>query len=118
VIDRRPGWIEMTHPGWLERSTRRDADGGVDMPKVNYDSEEVARRGEEIYERDIRSKVESVHKGKFLVIDIETGDYEIDSRAIEATHRIMARHPDGERFLIRIGFPVAHQVPTPGVILK
>lgn len=87
------------------------------MPKATHDAEEIARRAEEIYERDIRPKVESEHRGKFIVIDIESGDYEIDGKAIEATHRVMARHPDGERFLIRIGYPVAHQILTPGVIL-
>lgn len=86
------------------------------MPKVRHASEEVARRGEEIYERNIRSKVESEYHGKFIVIDVESGDCEIDSRAIEATHRVSARHPDGERFLMRIGFPVPHQILTPGVL--
>lgn len=86
------------------------------MPNVSHASEEVARRGEEIYERYIRSKVELEHRGMFIAIDVESGDYEIDSRAIEATHRVSARHPNGERFLMRIGFPVPHQILTPGVL--
>ncbi len=52
-------------------------------------------RGEEIYERDIRSKVEAEHRGTFLVIDIESGDYEIDHNALDATHRVAACHPGG-----------------------
>jgi hypothetical protein len=86
------------------------------MLKATHSGEEVARRGEEIYERDIRSKVESEHRGKFLVIDIESGDYEIDRNAFEATHRVIARHPDGERYLLRIGSPAAYHILTPGVI--
>jgi hypothetical protein len=93
-----------------------DVDGRADMPKANYDAAEVARRGEEIYECDIRSKVESEHRGKFLVIDIKSGDYEIDSKAGNATDRIEARHPDGPRYLLRIGSPAAYHILTPGVM--
>jgi hypothetical protein len=84
------------------------------MLKATHSSEEVARRGEAIYERDIRSKVESEHRDEFLVIDIESGDYEIDRNALEATHRVIARHPDGERYLLRIGSLAAYQILTPG----
>lgn len=81
------------------------------MSKPHHDAEEVVRRGEEIYEREIRSKIESDYRGQFIVIDIETGDYEIDPNVLNATHRVMARHPDGERCLLRIGSPFAHDLP-------
>lgn len=81
------------------------------MPKATYSDQEVVRRGEEIYERDIRSKVESDHRGQFIVIDIESGDYEIDRRAVIATDRVAERHPDGARCLLRIGSPVAYHLP-------
>ena len=47
------------------------------MPYTNYLPEEVESRGEKIYEQQIRHKVEPEDKGKFIVIDIETGEYEI-----------------------------------------
>ena len=48
------------------------------MPYPRYTPEEVAQRGEAIYERQIRARVEPEHMGQFVVIDIETGDYELD----------------------------------------
>jgi len=45
----------------------------VSQPR--YSKEEFARRGDEIYEHDIRPHVEAGHEGKFVVIDIETGAY-------------------------------------------
>jgi hypothetical protein len=45
----------------------------------HYSKEEFARRGDEIYQRDIRPHVEADQPGKFVVIDIETGSYEIDT---------------------------------------
>ena len=49
------------------------------MPRPNYTSEDVAARGKEIYQLQLRDKVEPEHKGKFWSVDIETGDYEIDT---------------------------------------
>lgn len=73
-----------------------------------YSSEETVRLGREIYERDIRPLVEAEHKGKFLVVDIETGDYEMDSKDINACLRLLERRPNAETLLLRIGYPTAH----------
>ena len=48
------------------------------MPNAKYSRAEVAARGEAIYEQEIRHKVESHSMGQYLVLDIETGEYEID----------------------------------------
>jgi hypothetical protein len=77
------------------------------MPRPNIESAEVARRGDEIYDRDIRALVEPLYDGKFLVLDVLSGDYEIDDDDYEAHLRSEAKHPDGVRFLIRIGYPAA-----------
>jgi len=49
-----------------------------------YPKEEFARRGNEIYERDIRPQVEADNKGKYVAIDIETGAWEMDASEITA----------------------------------
>ena len=53
----------------------------------------------------LSARVEPGHKGQFLVLDVETGDYEIDADRLVATQRIRTRHPDGEFFMVRIGYP-------------
>src|SRR3990172_2769341 len=47
------------------------------MPYAKYSPEEVESRGERLYEQAIRAKVEKANKGQFVVIDIETGQYEM-----------------------------------------
>lgn len=69
---------------------------------------EVVRRGEEIYETRLREKLEAENVGKFVVIDVETGDYEMDESEVAASDRAMARFPDHPRYLKRIGYDVAH----------
>jgi len=51
--------------------------GKITIPYTNYTPKEVETQGEAIYEQEIRTKIEAKNKGKFLVIDIETGEYEI-----------------------------------------
>lgn len=69
-----------------------------------YTSSEIARRGEEIYERSLREKLEPGNVGKFLVIDIETGEYEIGDDHVEVSCRAQLRFPDHARFGMRIGY--------------
>ncbi|WP_353736897.1 hypothetical protein, partial [Moorena sp. SIO2C4] len=62
-----------------------------------YSKEEFARRGDEIYETQVRPKVEAGNHGKIVAIDIETGDFEVDPREIAACDRLEARNPDAQR---------------------
>jgi hypothetical protein len=68
-----------------------------------YSKEEFARRGDEIYERDIKPRVSKSDEGKFVVIDIETGDYEIDRDEIVAQDRLMLRRPEAQVWLTKVG---------------
>jgi hypothetical protein len=71
--------------------------------RPRYDKEEFARRGDAIYERDIRSRVEDGNEGKFVAIDIETGAYEVDVDELIASDRLLVRIPDAQMWLKRIG---------------
>jgi hypothetical protein len=72
-------------------------------PQPRYSKEEFARRGDEIYERAIRPQVEAGNEGKFVAIDIETGAYQIDTDEIAASDRLLARNPDAQVWLRRVG---------------
>jgi len=74
----------------------------VRMPR--YSKEEFARRGNEIYERDIRPQVETDNKGKFVAIDIETGAWEMDADEMVARDRLFARVPDAQTWMVRVGY--------------
>ena len=80
------------------------------MPYANYTSKEVASRGEAIYNQEIRDRVEPTHKGKFLVIDIETGEYEMNADDLVATKRLLAKHPKAVVYGLQIGAPTAYRI--------
>ncbi|MBE9238130.1 MAG: hypothetical protein VKL60_04005 [Sphaerospermopsis sp.] len=68
-----------------------------------YSKEEFAQIGEQIYEMQIRPKIEAGNEGKIVAIDIETGDFEIDASEIAACDRLESRHPDAQIWIVRIG---------------
>ena len=80
------------------------------MPYMNYTSCEVESRGEAIYVQQIRDKVISRHKGEFLVVDIETGEYEIHADDLVDTKQLLARYPNAVIYGLRIGYPSAYRI--------
>jgi hypothetical protein len=80
------------------------------MPYSGYSTAEVGQRGQEIYERVLRTQVESQHWGEFLVIDILSEVYEIDRSDLTATDRLLARQPGAIVYGLRIGYPAAYRL--------
>jgi len=72
--------------------------------------EDIVRRGKALYDSKIRPLVEEKHRGKFLVLDIDTGDYEIDADEVAAFDRMIAKKPDAMRYLLQIGYQTAHSM--------
>jgi hypothetical protein len=75
---------------------------------------EVSRLGQKLYDDRIRSVVENSNRGKFLVLDVSTGDYEIDADDLTASERLLERHPQGILFGVRIGYPAAYDLGSSG----
>lgn len=80
------------------------------MYDSNITADMIASRGEELYQQNIRAKVEAVHKGKFLAVDIETGDYAIADEDLDATDRLLSKQPNAVVYGLRIGFPAAYRI--------
>ncbi|HWY88843.1 MAG TPA: hypothetical protein VNX28_19175 [Gemmataceae bacterium] len=48
------------------------------MPTTKHTPDELACLGGDIFDRQVRSALRPEDDGKFVAIDVETGDYEID----------------------------------------
>ena len=75
----------------------------MSVSKPLYSKEEFARRGDEIYDREISPHVGPDDEGKFVVIDIETGAYEIDQDELAASDRLLARILDAQMWTRQVG---------------
>jgi hypothetical protein len=70
-----------------------------------YSKEEFARRGDEIYESQVRPQVEEGNHGKIVAIDIETGAFEVAEDLVTAAKHLSARVPDAQTWFVRVGHP-------------
>ncbi len=78
------------------------------MRTLPLPSDEIARRGNAWYEK-LRPVVETPQNiGRRIVINVQTGDYEIDADALAASHRLFDKEPDAALYEIRIGYTAAY----------
>jgi hypothetical protein len=82
-----------------------------DPPAQRLHEREIAKRGQDIYDRLIRRQVETPDNlGQIISIDIETGNYEIDDNLLVANDRLQSRFPDAIIWVERIGFNAVYAV--------
>lgn len=77
--------------------------------QLRYSKEEFARRGDEIYESQVRPQVEEGNHGKIVAIDIETGNFELAKDTITASDRLLERVPNAQIWCVRIGHKGVHR---------
>ncbi len=69
-------------------------------PGPRYSKEEYARRGDSIYERDIKPKLKPEDHGKYIAIDIDPNGETVGDGLLE-------RKPDAQIWVVRVGHRAA-----------
>ena len=69
---------------------------------------EVVTDGRAIYAK-LQAHLEATDKGCFVVIDVESGDYEVDPNPTAAKRRLKARHSGAKLFERRIGRQMSYK---------
>lgn len=80
------------------------------MPSKKYTIDEIGERAERIYQQQIRPLVEPQENGKFIVIDIESGDYEIAEDMFTAEDSLKARRPNAVGFGGKVGWDAPYHI--------
>ena len=78
------------------------------MPPEDYKLGEITELAKVIYQEKIKHLVEPAENGKFIVIDVESGDYEIDEDHIAASDRLYERRPNAAAYGGRVGYPTTY----------
>ena len=71
---------------------------------------ELACLGSEVFDRHVRPVLRPEDDGKFVAIDIDTGDHEIDEDDYAAVTRLRTRRPSAEVWLMRAGYPTTYRM--------
>ena len=66
--------------------------------------DELARLGGDIFDRQVKPKLRPEDDGKFVAIDVETGEFEIDVDDYTAVMRLRSRQPAADIWLLRAGY--------------
>ena len=77
--------------------------------KRRYRKEEFAHRGDAIYESAVHPHLKPEDKGRFVALDIDTSEFEIDDDELAACDRLRARLPDAQIWMVRVGSRYVHR---------
>jgi hypothetical protein len=80
------------------------------MPSTKRTLDELAALGRDIFDRQVRPALRPEDDGKFVAVDVETGDYQIDEDDYTAVIRLRSRKPAADVWLMRAGDPTAYKM--------
>ena len=77
-----------------------------DISALSWDKnpDDLIEIGREMYKKDVLPNIPHVKKGMMVVMDIVSGDYEVDLRAADARTRLEGRRPDAVMHTERVGY--------------
>ena len=65
--------------------------------------DELARRGEALYRDRIAPHLSPSDERKYVLIDVESGDFEVDHDEMRAAERLRQRRPEAQVWFRRVG---------------
>jgi hypothetical protein len=80
------------------------------MPETEHTKEDVIRRGKDIYAHALRARLEPAQNGRFVAIDVASGDSEVADEVLQAVDRLRARRPGVLPYVHRVGYPAAYKL--------
>lgn len=86
---------------FLEIRPSRDHNREMDTPQNHLDH--IVSEGTRIYNERLRVLLEPLHLGEFVVIDVQTGAYEVDPDQMAAADRAEAKNPGASFYAAKIG---------------
>lgn len=73
-----------------------------------YSKEAFARRGDALVESKVRPNLMAADEGKFVAIDIDTGEYELDKNKMRVADRLRKRVPEAQIWFVHVTLGYIH----------
>ena len=74
----------------------------------NLTDVEISALGKLIYRQKIRPLMTEKDIGKYVIVDVYSGAYEIDEDSIAADLRLRKRKPEACGFIMKVGYSAAY----------
>lgn len=88
----------------MASATVPQVDGRQDST-ATWSAEKIVRLGRGIYERDLRAYLEPKELGRYIAINVLTGEYTLADSAQEAEDEAFERWPSEVFYTVRVGYP-------------
>ena len=72
--------------------------------------DELASLGRDIFDRQVQPALRPEDHGKFVAVDVDTGDYEMDENDHAAVTRLRSRKAAAEIWLMCAGYPPTYRI--------
>jgi hypothetical protein len=79
----------------------------METPVLKVDTRQIARKGKAIYKR-LQKELEKNYSGRFVAIEVESGDYFIGETLTEADAKARKKYPDRVFYVVRVGRPAVY----------
>jgi hypothetical protein len=97
-------WEEM--PKMTTTATTRDDVQKTDAPPIDpSDLKTISRLGRMHYEAGIRQRLEPECHGKYVAINVQTGEYKVGATLLEVLNQAIELWPNANRYFLRVGYP-------------
>ena len=73
------------------------------MTDIQYTLQDLEKKGQEIYENKLKEKLEKEHVGKYVAVEVESGDYFVADTLEEALLEAKKKYPNKIFHSIKIG---------------
>jgi hypothetical protein len=73
-------------------------------------NEEVAKIGQELYERKIKPLIPAGNEERVVALDINSGEFELADDALTSAERLHARVPGAVVYVVRVGYSYLHRI--------
>lgn len=70
----------------------------------------IAERAKEMYERDLRDRLERDHRDRFVAIEPSSESYFLGDTFVSAAMAAKSAHPDRRSFVLKIGHEAAFHI--------
>lgn len=96
-------WVVAAHSGMVGGDLPQ---GGVFMLQQVYqppDVRKISQKGQQLFDA-LDPELREKHRGQFIAIEVDSGDYFIGQTEMEANQKARTKHPGKVFFLGRIGY--------------
>ena len=77
------------------------------MPHPDYTAQEICERGRELYEARLKDELDPEQRGRFVVMDVISGDYLVGDDHAELSRELQERRPGAPLYAKKIGYRAA-----------